>query len=159
MSEVRTPGSAHVPGFFSRLIIPAIVFAALFAALPANASEPSDKPPRDGVADLFKDIEKFGEKVHDETVKAQINLSPVLRQIVCRVAYEPFTRGELGRAMGISDEEIGKGLEKLNAMNLVLLEKGGGGGLVLPASDSAQDLMQRWAEEWCVNDDTCGVAK
>ena len=135
------------------------MFAVLLAALPANAADSAGKSPGDGVADVFRDIEKFGDKIHDETLKAQINLSPVLRQIVCRVAYEPFTRGELGRAMGISDEEIGKGLDKLAEMKLVLLALGGGGGLVLPASDSAQDLMQRWAEEWCVNDDTCGVQK
>ena len=142
-----------------RPIFFAVVFAALFTFLPANADDKAGSPPADGIADLFKDIEKFGDKIHDEALKAQINLSPVLRQIVCRVAYEPFTRGELGRAMGISDEEIGKGLNKLAEMKLVSLEKGGGGGLVIPSSDSAQDLMQRWAEEWCVNDDTCGVAK
>ena len=136
-----------------------VVILVTLAGIPALASDPPEEPPGDGVSRLFKDIEKFGNKVQLEALKAQINLSPVLRQIVCRVAYQPFTKGELGRTLGVPDEDINKALEKLKDMKLVSLEIGGGGGLVISSGDEAQGIMKRWAEEWCVNEDSCGVAK
>ena len=95
----------------------------------------------------------------DVTAKIEISLDPVLRQIVCRVAYQPFSPDSLIRAMHVSGTKIWSAVDKLSWMGLVNVRVNKGFNLVVPSSDRARDLMRRWAETWCTTDDTCGVRR
>ena len=95
----------------------------------------------------------------DVAAKVELSLDPVLRQIVCRVAYEPFSPDSLSRAMHVSGTKIWSAVDRLSWMGLVNVRVNTGFNLVVPTSDRARDLMRRWAESWCTNDDSCGVRR
>ena len=141
------------------------LFLALTAAYSVDTSE----------ADSLKDwnhdtpIEKLGQWMTrtnaldtwlDEAGKmVTINMDPVLRQIVCRVAYQPFTNANLAKAMSVSDTRIANAASKLQAMELIRVEGRGGHNLFFPASKKAEAIMKRWSVDWCLNEEECGVAQ
>lgn len=177
MRRVSLPAASSHPNepLVRLAIAAAFMFTVGLAAAETAASndEPAPDPTAesgaemDGIGERIDRISKkidqiaeaMGGEVADGILKLRIKFSPMLLRIVCRVAHEPFTKGELSRAMGVPEEEIFKAVGELESMKLVIVRLGHGGGVVFSANDRVQDMMQIWAEEWCANDDTCGVKK
>ncbi len=142
-----------------------IALACLLAAIPAAAeSFGSKKGSLGGGNDgPYDRLEKLADKITGvmdaNALMLRVNLNPVLRQIVCRIAYHPFTTKNLRRAMHIKQSAAAEAVEKLKFMGLVTFKRKGGEDLVVPTNREAKEMMRRWADEWCVDDDTCGVKK
>ena len=111
------------------------------------------------IDDVFRGIEDFGKRINFDTKGAEIRLDPVLRQIVCRVGFQPFTLAALQKAMGLREDEIKDAVDKLKLMAMVKTEMRNGVRLVVPYSKEVAEVMRKWADDWCVGDDTCGVKK
>ncbi len=141
---------------------PALIFAVLLAASTAVAGD-NDDPPVDPLAGggtgNVGGIEKLGKYIETEAMGLRINTDPVMRQIVCRVAFRAFTASALRRAMYISEEKTEKAIETLKSMELVRIKLTRGEKLVLPANQEAGKMMRSWADKWCASDDKCGVLK
>ena len=131
-----------------------VAVIALLTGTDAAAGDDAPKLPKPD-APLVEIVRWFD----DVTAKIEISLDPVMRQIVCRVAYEPFSPDSLSRAMRVSGTKIWNAVDKLSWMGLVNVRVNMDLNLVVPASDRARDLMRRWAESWCMSDDSCGVQR
>ena len=137
----------------SRLAL-TVAVVALLSGSDAPASETLPRFPRQDAS--ITEVKRWFE---DVTAKVEVSLDPVLRQIVCRVAYGAFSPDSLIRAMRVSGTKVWSAVDKLKWMGLVKVRVGTGYDLVLPASDRTRDMMRRWAESWCMTDDTCGVQR
>ncbi len=85
----------------------------------------------------------------------QVNQSPIMRQIACRVADEPFSRKALLVALKVPLTDLDSALASLRQMKLITTK----GGKIQPASKDAQVRLKRWSADWCLRDDECGVAR
>ena len=88
-------------------------------------------------------------------VGLEVSKSPIMRQIACRVGYQPFSKDALMTALKVSEKELDKVLRKMRDMKLVRMRR----GLVLPYGDYSAKLLRRWSNISCAGDDDCGVAK
>ena len=111
------------------------------------------------IGEVYRGIEEFGKRVDFDIKGAEIRLDPVLRQIVCRVGFQPFTYAALQQAMGLREDEIKDAVDKLKLMAMVKTEMRDGVRLVVPFDKETAEVMRKWADDWCVGDDSCGVKK
>ncbi len=143
-------------------LAPLIALAVLLAGSTAVAEIPGEfkkEEPEDDISGLFREIGEFGAQINFEAVGVEINMNPVLRQIVCRIGFQSFTESALARAMGLSEDRIGEAIDRLKLMGMVGTEAKNGEKLVVPASKGAERAMRKWAEKWCVGGDECGVKR
>ncbi len=133
----------------------AVILAGLIGATPGRADTdweaefPSEwwkAPPTD---------EEVLETLELIRVGLAVTNSPIMRQIACRVGYQPFSKDALLKALKVSEKELDKVLRKMRDMKLVRMRR----GLVLPYGDYSAELLRRWSSISCVGDDECGVAK
>ena len=105
----------------------------------------------------------FGKKVQEtlseQSLHALVGMSPLLRQIVCRVPFQRFEVSVLARALRLSEPSVLHGVQLLERMGLVALKDEYEGRIVVPANTKSAEMMRRWAFEWCDSDDTCGVRR
>ena len=87
--------------WFRGIPVAAMIILLTFWVAPASAElKPSAIPkPNDPVEEI---VDWFDET----TTLVEINLDPVLRQIICRVGFRPFSVGALKKAFGISEDRI-----------------------------------------------------
>ncbi len=91
---------------------PAIALAVFLVVFPAGADTgdfPADDAP---IWDIINWFEKTSAKV-------QISRDPILRQIVCRVAFEPFMAATLAQAFGVPEIKVVAAIGTLTTMKLV----------------------------------------
>ncbi len=129
-------------------VLAAVVIGAGGAAAEAPKI-PGPDAPRKEIIQWFNEV----------TTKVEISLDPILREIVCKVAYQPFAVDMLTRSMHVSGKKIRDAVDKLQMAGLVKIMVSEGYDLVAPASDEARVFMRRWAGSWCTNDDSCEVQK
>lgn len=86
----------------------------------------------------------------------RVNLDPVLRTIVCRIAYAEFSPQSLARAIRATPNKIMDAVAELERMKLIQVNPPFSfRGIIVPASRQARDLMRLWADHWCVRDNKC----
>lgn len=89
----------------------------------------------------------------------RVNVDPVLRAIVCRVAYTDITPDNIIMATGMTSKQLKHGIRQLETIELVTTKVEGGVTRITPASEEARVQLRKLADDWCVDDDECGVAK
>ena len=102
---------------------------------------------------------KVQETLSEKSLHALVGMSPLLRQIVCRVPFQRFEVSALARALGLLEPTVLHGIQLLERLGLVALKDEYEGRMVAPANLKSAELMRRWAFEWCDSDDTCGVRR
>ena len=135
-----------------RFVRVAFTVAFLFATSPASGAHLSwDRTETDlaRVSAWLKDIEKL----------ARIIADPAKRAIVCRVPFFNFTPKAMIRATKLPQTRLMHAVNELEGMGLVTLVEERGYLQVAPASEDARVKMRRWADNWCVSDDTCGLSR
>ncbi len=162
----------------------AIAFAVIFAASvaaqenegkaaaePPSVDEPvrdnegkaAAEPPSESVDDLVRDLEDItktiGKEIDETTLGLRISADPVLRRIVCWIAYQPFDVAALASALGTSETNVKKAIEKLRSMGLVEFSHEQQPEMVIPANEEKSEMLRRLADEWCFGGNECGVAK
>lgn len=112
---------------------------------------------------MWEQIAAFEQKIRDAStevaLRAQVGASPLLRQIVCRIPDQPFEVSMLAKALGLPEHTVFDGVQLLERMGLTAVQKKNNGRIVVPRSPLAQTIMRKWADEWCVGDDSCGVQR
>ena len=89
----------------------------------------------------------------------RINLDPVLRTIVCRIAYADFSPRTLSWAIKATRKKTMSALAELERLELIkLMPSHDFEGVIAPASEQARERMRHWADEWCASDDKCDVS-
>ena len=105
----------------------------------------------------------YGRKVQDtlneKSLHALVGMSPLLRQIVCRVPFQRFEVSALARALQLPERSVLDGVQLLERMGLIALKDEYEGRMVAPANLKSAEMMRRWALEWCNSDDACGVRR
>ena len=133
----------------------AVFFAGVCLVAPAHADIDWDKEfPLDWWQSPGTDEETL-EFLNLVNIGLEVNQSPIMRQIACRVGFQTFSKDALLQALKVSEAELDKALRKMRRMELVRVRQ----GMVLPFGDYSAKLMRRWANEWCSGDDDCGVAE
>ena len=133
----------------------AIFLAGLFAAQPGRAGTDWDaKFPKDWWKTPPTDEEVL-ETLEFIRIGLAVTKSPTMRQIACRVGFQPFSKDALLTALKVSEKELDKTLRKMRDMKLVRMRR----GLVLSYGDYSAELLRRWSKVSCTGDDECGVAK
>lgn len=90
----------------------------------------------------------------------RINSDPVLRTVVCRVAYNPFTAPRLVSATGLPASQINRAFKELRDMGLVRFEEAQGRyPTITSANPVAREKMRRLADRYCTSDNECGVKR
>ncbi len=128
------------------------VVAVLIAAGPVTAEPPEVPRPNAPLQEILKWFD-------ETTTEVELNLDPLLRQIVCKIGFQAFTAHALSTATGVGEERIWTAVRKLRDMGLVGFDVSHGQLRVIPANKKAGDKMRRWSHDWCVNDDACTVAR
>ncbi len=146
-----------------RLMVFALaVLLSLSSAAMGDKVNSSKKWSGDGIGELFRDIEKFGDNIHSgfdyAGMSLKINTDPILRQIVCRVSYQAFEIAILARTLGLKEKKVREAVAKLQQMGLVQVRDLEQLELIVPADAKSGAAMRRFAREWCATDDECGIA-
>ena len=102
---------------------------------------------------------KVQETLNEKSLHALVGMSPLLRQIVCRVPFQRFEVSSLARALQLPEPSVLHGVQLLERMGLIALKDEYEGRMVVPANLNSANMMRRWAFEWCDSDDTCGVRR
>ena len=84
---------------------------------------------------------------------------PVKRAIVCRLPFAMFTLDTLSLATGLTRHRLAVAVNELVQLGLLKWVPTGKHLFVAPASRETRIKMFKWADIWCVGDDTCGVAR
>ena len=138
------------------------VSLSLSSAAMGDKVNPSKRWSGDGIGELFRDIEKFGDNIHAgfdyAGMSLKINMDPILRQIVCRVSYQAFEIAVLARTLGLKEKKVREAVAKLQQMGLVQVRNLEQLELIVPADAKSGAAMRRFTREWCATDDECGVA-
>ena len=112
---------------------------------------------------MWEQIAAFEQKIREAStevaLRAQVGASPLLRQIICRIPDQPFELSMLAKALGLPEPTVFEGVQLLERMGLTAVQKKNNGRIVVPRSPLAQTIMRKWADEWCVGDDSCGVQR
>ncbi len=132
----------------------AIIVAVLLVAIPAKAE---DKYPWNYDENLLDIMSAYSK---DAEITLRLNVSPVLRTLVCRLSYTIFTLESLSMATGLTEPRIVHAVQQLIDMDLVNWDLNDEGVVIIgPASEGALVLMRRWSNQWCDNDDACMVGR
>lgn len=82
----------------------------------------------------------------------------VLRDLVCRVAFETYTPRTLGTALNTSAEEVTRRIETLRGWGLVrYATQDSGIRTIEPVPGSGEATLRRWAAKYCPQDAKCGM--
>ena len=108
---------------------------------------PKPNAPMDEIVDWFEDT----------TSLVEINLDPVLRQIVCRVGFRPFSVAALKNAFGLPEDRIWAAVSKLRDWGMVTVNSQFGHSIVGPADDEAAAKMRKWSDQLCLDDAQCDI--
>ena len=97
--------------------------------------------------------------IKDQEMMFRINVDPVLRTIVCRIAYTEISPKILSKAVRTAPGKLMGAIIELERMGLVKRDpQHRFDANIVPASNSAREKMRRWADAWCTSDDKCDVA-
>lgn len=153
-----------IPIGFVVLLRFAIVLSVLFiTSTGVGASDVSvgGHDDKGGLKELLRNIEAYGREIgaelNERILSLRINTDPVLRQIVCRLPYHGIEVTEHARNLGISEIDVWKAGLELNKMGLVDIRHFEQFRMLIPKSEAAKEMMRRWAERWCVTDESCRV--
>lgn len=108
------------------------------------------------IAGFGKEIQ---ETLSEKTLHTLVGMSPLLRQIVCRIAFENFELSVLVGALGMPGPTVFHGVQLLDRLGLAEFKDDYRGRIVAPKSKRSADMMRRWAFEWCDSDDSCRVRR
>lgn len=135
-----------------RFLSAALAVAILLATNPANG--------RDSYWDRSEiELARISAWLKDTNNFLRIIADPAKRAIVCRVPFFNFTPKAIVRATRLPQARLMRAAIDLEAMGLVSLVEERGHLQFAPASEDARVKMRRWADNWCVNNDTCGVSR
>ncbi len=133
-------------------VVVTVMSLTMWAASASAELKPSAIPkPNDTVEEI---VDWFDET----TTLVEINLDPVLRQIICRVGFRPFSVGALKKAFGISEDKIWTAVSKLRNWGMVSVTDQYGHTIVGAANRDAAAKMQKWADQMCLDDTECEIA-
>ena len=128
---------------------PAIVLIAVFVASPSR-TEIISHTGFDGLGSTYGVAQEFG---HLVTMLGD----DVLRELVCRVAFERYTPQSLGRALNLSREQIMPRINELRSWGLVRLIPGASGHMIVePIPGIGERTLHRWGLKYCADGDACG---
>ncbi len=134
----------------TRLGIGLAILLAVSSASAKDVPLKKTSPNLSGVAGWLKQVEGV----------VRIRSDPVRRAIVCRVPYMELSIPALVRATKIPKPKIMFAITSLKGMGLVDISNNPSGQwIIVPASPQAREKMRRWAEDWCVSDEECGVMR
>ena len=147
-------------------------FAVLFALGDVSADDNDKGTPEDVVDDptddssetrhigpdvsAFVGVDNWAKEI---SAALRVNADPVLRAIVCRVAYTDITPDNIIMATGMTSKQLKRGIKQLETIELVTTKLEGGVTRIAPASEEARAQLRKLADDWCASDDECGVAK
>ena len=90
----------------------------------------------------------------------RIHANPLERSIVCRLPYTDVSVRSLSLATGHTKRQITYAAAKLQDWGLVKLRPGEGGyPTIVPANEKSRELMRGWANQWCAQDNECGIQR
>ena len=141
-------------------MIVVVLFAAtiFFLAWPADSAD--DFRTRKNRHAKPVDLTAVSEWVRTAAEVLRINSDPVLRTVVCRVAYQPFTALRLVSATGLPKNQVNRALKQLRDMGLVRFDEVQGRyPTITSANPVARAKLRRLAEQYCASNDTCGVKR
>ena len=127
----------------------ALAFALLFAAAPASGVEP--------FPGYGNDLDR-GYRVPMEIDRLAALLGDeVLRDMVCRLAYERYAFGNLSSALGMPEGQVMRRINTLHGWGLVRMVRHDSAHTIVESNpgDGAQTL-RRWADRYCSEGDSCG---
>ena len=82
---------------------------------------------------------------------------PVLKNMVCRLAFESYTPRSLGSALHIPRDQVIRRLDTLSGWGLVrTVSRNSFPTIVEPLPGSGADTLRRWALRYCPLGDVCG---
>ncbi len=145
----------------------------LAAGTVASAEDPAKDPDVDmnfvhsatpeALRETNKRIAEIGKKVQEilseQTLRTLVGMSPLLRQIVCRVPFQKFEVSALARALGLPEPTVFEGVQLLDRLGIAALKDAYEGRVIVPKSPRSNEMMRRWAYDWCDSDDKCGVRR
>ena len=153
-----------------KLIVP--VFALLFLGSGVIADDINKNSPGDSANDspddssetrhIGPDVSALGGVTNwakEIAAAMRVNVDPVLRAIVCRVAYTDITPDNILMATGMTPKQLKRGIKQLEAIELVTTKLEGEVIRITPFNDEARESLRNLAEDWCAGDDQCGVEK
>ena len=82
---------------------------------------------------------------------------PVLKNLVCQLAFESYTPGALSSALHISPEQVMRRIDTLSGWGLVrTVSRNSAPMIVEPYPGYGADTLRRWALRYCPLGDVCG---
>ena len=126
-----------------------IFLAVVFSAnpLPADNVFPDRFGDHDGAFGVAREFDRLVALLGDD----------VLRELVCRIAFERYTPQSLGRAFSMPREQIIPRIDVLRGWGMVRLVPGAGGAMVVePNPGYGEDSLRRWGLKYCPTGDSCG---
>ena len=128
----------------------AVIFLAVaFAANPTRGESlaPGGLGVNGGTLDVARDFDRLVVLLGDD----------VLRELVCRVAFERYTPRSLGQALNLPRERIFPRLDVLRGWGLARLVPSPGGPMVVePIPGIGEETLRRWGVKYCPTGDACG---
>ncbi len=125
-----------------------IALACFLAATSVRAEEsvPSDEQDIRSTYGVAQEIDRLVVLLADD----------VLRDIVCRVAFQTFTPRTLGSALHQPTKEIMRRIEILRGWGLVrLTSRDALTNVVEPTAGNGDETLRRWADRYCPMGDKC----
>ena len=82
---------------------------------------------------------------------------PVLKDMVCRLAFDPYTPRSLSSALHIPREQVRRRIDTLRDWGLVrAVSRNPAGTIVEPLPGNGADTLRRWALRYCPLGNGCG---
>lgn len=134
---------------FRSVISAAILLAVVSSAktLPADNIFPDRFGGSDGPFEVARDFDRLVALLGDD----------VLRELMCRVAYQRYTPRSLGRALNLPSERIMPRIDVLRGWGLArLVPSVNGPTLVEPNPGFGEETLRRWGARYCPTGDACG---
>ena len=103
--------------------------------------------------------ENVQETLSERSLHILVGMSPLLRQIVCRISFEKFELSVLAGALRMPGPTVFEGVQLLDRLGLAEFKDEYQGRIIAPKSKRSADMMRRWAFEWCDSDDSCRVSR
>ena len=155
---------AHVGNVFSILLLASVLICFAVTGVIADGNNHSETNLHgNDDSGIPKKLERVGKEIGDfvdeQNFKLRITLNPILRQIVCRIAYQSFTRPALVKAMGVHYKAVAEAVDRLIFMGMAKIVPTEGESLVAPYNEKVGQMMRLWAMEWCNSDEACSVSK
>ena len=105
---------------------------------------------------LFERIEKWTKEL--ETI-LKVNTDPVLRAIICRVAFTDYSLSALMMGSNIPADRFKRALTQLEHGGFIKTSTTGDVTMVAPANPDAKDALRRFAMSYCSTGGECGVRR